>query len=83
MAITVATPDGGIVLAGNSFGDWNGTNAGEEDFIAVKIDTDGKELWRWQVCGRTEENSQQLSSLVAGNGAACISCACVFIVQRS
>ncbi|CAM9434069.1 unnamed protein product, partial [Sphacelaria rigidula] len=54
--ISVATPDGGIVLAGHSLGDWDGDNAGGDgDFIAVKINTDGKELWRWQVCARAEE----------------------------
>lgn len=54
--MAVATSDGSIVLAGHTLGDWDGVNeGGEGDFIAVKIDTDGRELWRWQVCERTED----------------------------
>lgn len=41
--------DGSMVLAGYTFGDWAAGNAGEEDFAAVKLDSDGVELWRWQV----------------------------------
>lgn len=42
------TSDGFIVLAGNTAGDWSGTNAGARDFAAVKLAPDGSESWRWQ-----------------------------------
>lgn len=38
------------MLAGSTLGDWSGTNAGNIDFAAVKLDSDGAEVWRWQVC---------------------------------
>ncbi|CAN0451410.1 unnamed protein product, partial [Laminaria digitata] len=39
-----------IVAAGSTDGNWNGTNVGGgTQFAAVKIDSDGTELWRWQV----------------------------------
>lgn len=38
-----------MVLAGSSKGVWNGINYGGQDFAAVKIDSDGTEIWRWQV----------------------------------
>lgn len=43
--------DGSIVLAGYTVGSWDGSeaNAGEEDFVVVKLDKDGNELWHWQV----------------------------------
>ena len=44
--------DGSVVLAGYSYGNWSGASAGDTrnaDFVAVKLDVDGKELWRWQV----------------------------------
>lgn len=45
----VVGDDGSIVLSGYTEGDWNGLNAGEADFSAVKLDSNGAELWRWQV----------------------------------
>lgn len=45
----VPTGDGSAVLAGVTFGSWNGTNAGSGDFAAVKLDTNGTVDWRWQV----------------------------------
>lgn len=41
--------DGFIYIAGYTLGDWAGTNAGDEDFAAAKLDADGNEIWRWQV----------------------------------
>lgn len=41
--------DGSIILAGATYGDWNGANAGDSDFAAVKMDADSNVLWRWQV----------------------------------
>lgn len=37
------------MLAGRTDGNWNGTNDGYFDAAAVKLDADGKVLWRWQV----------------------------------
>lgn len=41
--------DGSVVLAGESAGSWNGLKKGSLDFIAIKIDSEGEEMWRWQV----------------------------------
>lgn len=48
-----ATEDGGVVFAGFTKGDWIGVNANEdfEDFAAVKLDSEGDEVWRYQVRG--------------------------------
>lgn len=32
-----AAEDGGVVLAGPTYGNWSGENAGEYDFAAVKL----------------------------------------------
>lgn len=45
-------PDGSFVFAGFTYGDFDGNVAfsgSTTDFIAVALDKDGKELWRWQV----------------------------------
>lgn len=41
--------DGSVVFCGYTFGDFGGTNAGGRDFLVVKLDVNGEELWRWQV----------------------------------
>lgn len=41
--------DGSILLGGDTWGDWDGANAGERDFSMVALSPDGEELWRWQV----------------------------------
>lgn len=46
---TAAGKDGSVVLAGYSEGDWAAPNAGFKDFVAVKLASDGTEVWRWQV----------------------------------
>lgn len=44
------TEDGSFVLAGRAEGVWSGdSSAGGLDFVAVKLDADGQEVWRWQV----------------------------------
>ena len=45
--------DDSVVLAGYTAGNWSGVHSGEfeSDFAAVKLDAEGKELWRWQVLG--------------------------------
>ena len=53
--------DKSVVMAGYSHGTWSGAGAGDAwaggdkdaDFAAVKLDADGKELWRWQVFRRS------------------------------
>lgn len=42
-------PDGSILLAGDTDGDWDGVSAGEWDFVMVALSAGGEELWRWQV----------------------------------
>ena len=41
-------PDGGVLLAGSTEGDFAAANAGGRDMIVVSIDSDGAEQWRWQ-----------------------------------
>ena len=41
--------NGSIVLAGSTLGDWSGLNAGSDDFAALALDSEGQEIWRWQV----------------------------------
>lgn len=50
MYAAVALSDGGVVLGGYFKGAWNEVVAeGEHDFAAVKLDTAGTLVWRWQV----------------------------------
>ncbi|CAN0353219.1 unnamed protein product, partial [Scytosiphon promiscuus] len=42
------TKDEGVVLAGFTDGTWSVDNAGGSDFAAVKLDSDGIEVWRYQ-----------------------------------
>lgn len=37
------------MLAGRTQGEWQGELVGTTDFVAVALDEDGEELWRWQV----------------------------------
>lgn len=41
--------DGSLLLVGSTTGDWDGVSAGEDDFAAVKLDSESDEDWRWQV----------------------------------
>lgn len=41
--------DGSIVLVGGSPGVWTTQHEDEWDFVAVKLDANGNEVWRWQV----------------------------------
>lgn len=38
-----------VVLVGHTKGNWNTTNAGYYDCVAIKLDTDGTMMWTWQV----------------------------------
>lgn len=49
--------DGSAVLAGLAYGDWDGESSGFTDFAAVKVDRDGRELWRWQVSSSPKRGS--------------------------
>lgn len=44
--------DGSVILAGWSQGDWSeqGHQGGYSDFVAVKLDADGEEIWRYVLC---------------------------------
>lgn len=48
-----ARADGSVVLCGGTFGsfasDSSSVEAGSSDFLALALDEDGNELWRWQV----------------------------------
>ncbi|CAN0002449.1 unnamed protein product, partial [Sphacelaria rigidula] len=44
----VTGPDGSVIFAGWTSGDWNRTNIGAADFAAAKFDTEGNLLWKWQ-----------------------------------
>lgn len=51
--------DGSVVLAGGTEGDFALGSKGQRDFVVVKLDAEGKELWRWQV-GALETRSSLL-----------------------
>lgn len=57
--------DGSVVLAGGSEGGFSGDSKGQRDFVVVKLDADGKELWRWQVCAHEPHRSAVLVVVVA------------------
>lgn len=41
--------DGSAYLAGRTYGPYNKAIDDDNDFAAVKLDSDGNVLWRWQV----------------------------------
>jgi len=41
--------DGSVVAVGETYGSWDGVNAGFDDFAAVRLDASGDEIWRYQV----------------------------------
>lgn len=46
----VAIDDGGVVAAGYVNGTWNGgVSSGDRDMAAVRLDSGGDIIWRWQV----------------------------------
>ena len=49
LAAVVDDGDDSVVLTGYSSGDWSGTSSAWDDCVAVKLDANGNELWRWQV----------------------------------
>lgn len=55
--------DGNVVLTGATFGNWDGTPAGDISAVAVKLDvTDGTVLWRYQVRVAFSSSSRSRSS---------------------
>lgn len=58
--------DESIVLAGSTTGDWGGWTAGSDDFAALALDSDGREMWRWQVI-RLEPYNRGANYRFAGN----------------
>lgn len=44
----VVTENNSVVLVGYTDGRFGNHSRGEGDFAAVKLDSDGHELWRWQ-----------------------------------
>lgn len=45
----VVMGDGSVVLGGDTGGAWASTPIGSRDLAAAKVDSDGQEVWRWQV----------------------------------
>lgn len=58
--MTMAGADDSIVLVGATSGDWAGATAGETDFAAVKVDSNGKEVWRWQASAPAQKINYQI-----------------------
>lgn len=49
LSAVVPAEDGSVVACGYTFGSYSGSGAGIYDFVAVKLDADGAEVWSWQV----------------------------------
>lgn len=50
MNSVIVAEDASIILAGYTRGDFTGSNSDvKEAMVAVKLDKDGNEIWRWQV----------------------------------
>lgn len=68
IAASAARPDGSVVLAGGTDGAWHrnisSVNA-SMDFMAVALDEDGAELWRWQVRLRSRPPTLTISTAAA------------------
>lgn len=47
--VVISPDDGSVVVVGRTYGDWEGTSAGEWDFAAFKLDSEGDLVWKWQV----------------------------------
>ncbi|CAM9665617.1 unnamed protein product [Chrysoparadoxa australica] len=47
-AATMLPGGAGVLLVGDTYGNFHGESAGGSDFVAVALDTQGTELWRWQ-----------------------------------
>lgn len=47
---------GNILIAGSTFGDFEGTNQGIQDIFCAKFDPDGINLWKYQMGGSNRED---------------------------
>lgn len=56
-----AVGDGSVVMAGSTEGSWNEDNEGGDDFAAVKLDSNGSVVWKWQVDPRLLRRNGVLS----------------------
>lgn len=55
-AVAHSDIDGSAVLAGHTYGSWSSDTADgsvSSDFAAVKLSSEGQEIWRWQVSACT------------------------------
>lgn len=41
--------DGSVIVAGESSGDWDDIKVGFDDFVAVKLNAAGEQIWVWLV----------------------------------
>ncbi|CAN0111305.1 unnamed protein product [Ascophyllum nodosum] len=63
-----AVADGGVVVAGWSNGTWNGVESiGDADFAAIKLDSDGDVVWRWQNGTSEPDNFRACVEATDGN----------------
>lgn len=78
--------DGSIVLAGITDGEWDGGPFGVVDFVAVALDEDGVELWRYQVrehpAPGLDVNTRGGRSQSAPAGQGSGACACLSPMHR-
>lgn len=49
LSTVLVDEEGSVIMAGYTSGSFLETGAGEEDYLAVKLDSDGNEIWIWQV----------------------------------
>ena len=45
--------DGSVIVTGYTFGEWGEVNAEPTDFVAVKLNAAGEQVWVWQVISQT------------------------------
>ncbi|CAN0435097.1 unnamed protein product, partial [Ascophyllum nodosum] len=65
-SVAVLGDNDSVILAGQTFGDWEGEWLGGRDFAAVKLGNNLTEIWRWQ--GGTEEDDSFSGGGVGDNG---------------
>ncbi|CAN0237901.1 unnamed protein product, partial [Scytosiphon promiscuus] len=59
--------DGDVVIAGSTYGDWDGENAGfTDDFAVITLDGDGQEIWRWQGGSTGDDDMEAVVTDVGG-----------------
>lgn len=59
--------DGGsIIMVGYTQGSFVTTNMGSSDAVAIKLEADGIELWRWQVRKETTRRQRSRTGRITG-----------------